>query len=93
MNKKELLRRVGIKPHLAYSTKGEKLEYIKSLDKDFGIAFKKYFEESNDLINRLFEIHSELKEKGNGCVFAFSRLLKSRDYPLWTRTNTLWKNS
>jgi hypothetical protein len=76
MSNEEKLKRVGLNPRFLYTAKGKKLEYIKSLDEDIGIAFKKYIEEGNSVSNKVLMIYYELREK-KGQLYAFSRHLNN----------------
>jgi hypothetical protein len=78
MTDKDKMLAVGMNPAFIYTAKGEKLDYIKTLDKDIGRAFVKYFEESNRLADRLMGIYYELQEKGRGHVYAFSLFIRDK---------------
>jgi len=72
MTNKQIMERAGFKDSTLYSTRGEKLEYIKSLDDDIGLAFRKYVDISNERLSNLILIHSLLRDAGVGCLGRFS---------------------
>jgi hypothetical protein len=76
MTNKHKMKRAGFKDSVLYSTRGEKLEYIKSLDEDIGLAFRKYVDITNERLNKLITIHSLLRDAGVGCLGKFSLYIK-----------------